>query len=104
MSPERVITSEATDNLEVIREEQCSPVRSSLNINGPNNVSENQDSIRPCKDCTCLERDEKLKQKMDPELVQRLLREKEKRLTEEFQAQLKNEVKFIKERCDFVLQ
>lgn len=91
---------EATEILEVIREEQCSPALSSVNIDAPKSDAEKD----PCADCTCLERDEKLKEKMDPELVQTLLREKEKRLTEDFQERLAKEITFLKERCNFILQ
>lgn len=96
MSRENVAT-DTTEVLEVIKEEQCSPALSSANIDAPKEKN-------PCADCTCLERDEKFKEKMDPELVQTLLREKEQRLTEDFQKLLENEIKLLKDRCDFILQ
>lgn len=99
MSGEHAITMEATD-LAVIKEEQCSPALSTANVDTPLVEVEQE----PCADCTCLERDEKLKEKMDPELVQTLLREKEKRLTDDFQEHLKKEMNFLKDRCDFILQ
>ncbi|XP_072933771.1 uncharacterized protein [Epargyreus clarus] len=115
-SHERLVTiSDTTEVLEIIREEQNTPVGSSteLTVDGPTKEetpkieakpkTEDKPSIRynhivcPCKN------DEIEKQKARADDLEKMLRDKEEELKTDFQQRMEKEIKLLKERFDFIL-
>lgn len=101
-----VTINENPEVLEVIREEQCSPVLSSANLGNIITESKIQESAKPCKD-TCSCEDELVQQlanKIGPNEMRQLIKEKEDELEEKFKQQLQKEIAILKDRFDFILQ
>lgn len=98
--------SENAETLEVIREEQCSPAISSVNMVNMDAVSKTDDeNQKTCVDCKCAQDLEKLMdQKISPEEVEKLMLDREAALRREFLQSLETERSCLKDRFDFILQ
>lgn len=103
-SHERVVTiTDATEILEVIREEQCSPALSSVNMDAAK--AEAAEKCPPCTDCECIaELHVEVIKKEDPAEIDKIVLEREATLRKEFQQQMVKETEELKERFDFILQ
>lgn len=92
------------DNLEVIREEQNSPLTSIME-NEEAETKENEiekEPFVPTIKCVCTKTFEK--KETDPLDVHRILQERELQLMNEFEKRLEKETTFLKDRFNFVLQ
>lgn len=89
------------EGLEVIREELDEPKTPTVA-----ETEENEETgPRPCDaTCVCLEKHKiHLKNKLDPEAVEKLLKQKEQELTTAFEQRLQKETYLLKDRCDYIL-
>ncbi|XP_063834442.1 uncharacterized protein LOC135083664 [Ostrinia nubilalis] len=93
---------ENTEVLEVIREEQCSPAVSSVNMDAVSKTV--AEAPKACVDCTCLNDLEKMKDSKNPEEIERMMLEREAVLRREFLQKLEGETNDLKDKFDYILQ
>lgn len=93
------------DNLEVIREEQNSPLASIMDHEEVERKENETELFAPTVKCICANtRYDGEEKELDAMKLRQILEEKEKQLREEFEKKYEQETSFLKERFNFILQ
>lgn len=90
------------DNLEVIREEQSSPLASIIENEEEEKIE--KDSFFPTMKCVCGKTRFEDREELDALKLHQILQENEKALREQFQKKLDDETGHLKEKFNFILQ
>lgn len=96
------------DNLEVIKEEQNSPLESIVENEEEERKENEKEAFVPTVKCICANTrfDEKVFEvkALDPLKLHSMLRDKELELREEFEKKMEKETAYMKDRFNFILQ